>query len=598
MKLLDKEVDWTLVRADGKEDDGEWTHQPATSDCWRKLTRGKTWKVHTQDDEIKSPMEPYQDFRPESWGALTETLKEIMENPKALHKRMDLHLACLLNLQRNLLPLLSIVGSSLERLVVDQVLHRPIALESVLELCPRLLRLSLAYPWPYLITELDSAPIDSEELSLSSSSPQGNTTRVLRSLVLRGVVVLKKALLRVICSCPDLLELRLSCFETIPALPESREGPSYDPNNPMIFFGAIAESCPHLQSLQFSKAFELEPMNRRYGFEYHHSIASLFPTMKGWTFETNDLYKMQPFNSRLLLGPEYVNMTTMVIEGSLLESELPAKWLNTFLVSPNSAAHKLLHLRVTGLPFSIWWWDLELRQGNTKVRAKARAKKEVTQNEFFCANIWRCRSLKTLHVRLQDEDEVDLQRTSMRIMCGYVSKVFPDLEDLVLEKRFVNFDEDAGLCLLTRLGRLKRLTVVGLLSGNIGDAWVDWLAKDWAQTSRTKKQLQNEWRLAKSRQTEETVPRIPFRTEEEPKPGESTREYVIEGIDMRYVGTMRDIVEVIKERLADGGMCWPQMEYLRLQSGQGECPQSTSLARVQNTVCELRPEIEFELIQW
>lgn len=589
MELLEMEVDWTLVRADSKENDGEWTHQPETPNCMRKLARRKTWRVHTQDDEIKSPMEPYQEFRPESWSALAGTLKEIMENQNAQHKRLDLHLACLLDLQRNLLPLLTIVGPSLERLVVDQVLHRPIALESVLALCPRLLHLSLAYPWPYLIMDIDSAPFDSEKPSLSSSSPQGSTTRALRSLVLRGVIVLKKALLRVICSCPDLRKLRLSCFETIPVLPERR---AIRPNNPLTFFEAIAESCPHLQSLQFSKAFEMEPRNRRYGIEYHHRIASLFPMAEEWTFEVNDLFKMQPYYSQPFLGPGFANMTTLVIESPLLESEFPAKWLNTFLVSPESSAHKLLHLRVTGLAFSIWWWDLELRQGHTK----AIAKKKAIQNEFFCADIWRCRSLKTLHVRLQDKDEMVLQKTSMRIMCGYVSKVFPELEDLVLEKRFVKFDEDSGLCLLTRLSRLKRLAVVGLLFGNIGDAWVDWLAKDWARTSRTKKQIQNEWRLVRSRQAEDTVARVPFRTGEGLKPGESAREYVIDGIDMRYVGQVRDIVEVVKERLADGGMCWPQMEYLRLQSGKGERQRSESLVRVQSTVRELRPEIEFELI--
>ncbi|KAF9145591.1 hypothetical protein BG015_011834 [Linnemannia schmuckeri] len=586
-ELLEREADWTLARADvNKEnDDGDWTYPPDTPERWRKLTRRKTWRVRTHDDEVKSPTEnPYYDFRPESWEALTGTLKEIIGNRNAQHKRLGLHLACLLNLQRDLLPLLSIVGSRLERLVVDQVLHRPIALESVLALCPRLLHLSLAYPWPYLITDIDSAPFDSEEQPLSPSSPQ-QSTRILRSLVLRGVIVLKAALLRVICSCPDLCELRLSCFETKPVLSERSAAP---PNNPLAFFEAIAESCPRLQSLQFSKAFEMEPMNRRYGFEYHHRIATLFPMAKEWTFEANDLFKLQPYYSKSILGSEYANMTTLVIESPLLDSEFPEKRLNNFLVSTDSSAHNLLHLRVTGLAFSIWWWDLELRQGHTRTIAK----EEAIQNEFFCADIWRCRRLKTLHVRLRDKDELSLGETSMRIMCGYVSKVLPELEDLVLEKRFVGFEEDAGLVLLTRLNRLKRLSVVGLFFGDIGNAWVDWLAKDWARTSRTKKQIQNEWRMARSGQKEETVARVPFRTVEDPQPGDSTREYVIDGIDMRYVGQLRDIVEVVKERLADDGVCWPQMEYLRFQSGNGERHWNNSLARVQSKVRKLRPEID------
>ncbi|KAG0064213.1 hypothetical protein BGZ89_009287 [Linnemannia elongata] len=591
--LLDREVDWTLARAVVcKEDDGDWTHQPDTPERWRQLTRGKTWRVHTHDDKVISPTEdPYYDFRPNSWEALTGTLKEIMGNPNSQHKRLGLHLACLLNLQKDLLPLLSIVGSSLERLVVDQMLHRPIALESVLELCPRLLHLSLTYPWPCMVTDIDSAPLDSEELppsSLSLSSPQGST-RILRSLFLRGVIVLKAAILRAICSCPDLQELRLSCFETIPVLSEKRAALLKDS---FKFFKTISESCPRLKSLQFSKAFEMEPRNRRYGLEYHNHIAALFPMAKKWTFEVNDLFKMQPYHSKSFLGAEFNNMTTLVIENPLSNTKFLEEYLNTFLISSHSSAHNLLHLRVTGLAFSIWWWDLELRQGHTR----ALAKQEAIQNEFFCAGIWRCRSLKTLHVRLRDKDELNLGTTSMRIMCGYVSKVLPELEELVLEKGFIDLEEDAGFVLLTRLGRLKRLSVVGLVYRNIDEAWVDWLAKDWARTSRTKKQIQNEWRLARSGRKEETVVRVPFRSVQDPKPGESTREYMIDGVDMRYVGQLRDIVEVVKERLAEGETCWPRMEYLRLESGKGESQWNGSLARVQSRVRELRPEIEFNVI--
>ncbi|KAF9544049.1 hypothetical protein EC957_012435 [Mortierella hygrophila] len=153
--FLDKEVDWTLARADVyKEDDSDWTNQPDTPERWRQLTRGKTWRVHSHDDKVKSSTEdPYYDFRPDSYKALIGTLKEIIGNPNAQHKRLGLHLARSLNLQKYLLPLLSIVGLSLERLVVDQMLHRPIGLEIVLALCPRLPQLSFAYPWPYMIMD-------------------------------------------------------------------------------------------------------------------------------------------------------------------------------------------------------------------------------------------------------------------------------------------------------------------------------------------------------------------------------------------------------------------------------------------------------------
>ncbi|KAF9128732.1 hypothetical protein BGW39_004793 [Mortierella sp. 14UC] len=361
----------------------------------------------------------------------------------------------------------------------------------------------------------------------------------------------------------------------------------------MQFFESIAESCPRLQSLQFSKAFWMEPHNRAHGIEYYGRIAALFPSATHWTFQVNDLLKMQMFNQKHFFGSEHANLTTLVIEGPLMEARYAEEKLNSFLTSTTSSAHKLVHLRVTGLAFPIWWWDLELRQGHSQPPSK---QKVPLQNAFFCAEIWRCRSLKTLHVRVKDKDELNFGRTSMRIMCGYVSRVFPELEDLVLEKTLMDFDMDSGLCVLTRLGRLKRLSVVSLAYGSVVNGCLDWLAKDWARTSRAKKQLLNEWRLSKPRQVEETFAHAPFRLAQDSKPGDSVRDYMVDGVDMRYVGQVRDVVEVIKERLADGGMCWPRMEFLQLRIG-GERQQWQDSLVLEAKVRKMRPEIELEVVR-
>ncbi|KAG0375190.1 hypothetical protein BGX24_009424 [Mortierella sp. AD032] len=599
VQLLDRKIDWTLARADGNEqDDINWTRQPDTPERWRQLTRGKQWRVCTRDDSIQSFTEHRYEFRPESWNALTGTLREITSSPSAQQRGMELQLACLLNLQTDLLPLLYIVGSSLVSLVVDQVARRPVPLETVLGLCPRLLHLSIAFSWPFLINDDDSTLLDTEQESLlsSPSSPHvQSSTFVLRSLVMSGILLRKSALLRVLRHCPALQELRLSRFETVPAIPSSLRvimGRATAAST-MEFFESIAESCPQLQSLQFSKAFEMEPRNRAYTLEYHKRIASLFPAATQWTFQVNDIYGMLPFNQKHFLGREHANLTTLVIEGPLLEAKYADDRLNSFLTCSSSSAHNLIHLRVTAVAISIWWWDLELREGYTRPPSK---QMEPFQNGFFCAATWRCRSLKTLHVRLKGRDDVRFGRTSMRIMCGYASRVFPELEDLVLEKAHMHFEMDSGLCLLTRLGRLKRLTVVGLAYGKIGSGCLDWLAKDWARTSRAKKQLLNEWRLSRPGQVEETVAHAPFRSSEDPKPGDSVRDYMVDGIDMRHVGQVRDIFEVVKERLVDGEMCWPRMEFLQLQIGNDGRQRRGGLV-LEAKVRKMRPEIEFELIR-
>ncbi|KAF9908845.1 hypothetical protein EC991_009364 [Linnemannia zychae] len=381
----------------------------------------------------------------------------------------------------------------------------------------------------------------------------------------------------------------------LPAIPSTLSSSFGRPSavNTMQFFESIAESCPRLQSLQFSKAFGTEPNNRAHGIEYHWRIAALFPSATRWTFQVNDLLKMQTFNQKHLLGSEHANLTTLVIEGPLLEARHAEERLNVFLTSSTSSAHKLIHLQVTGLAFPIWWWDLELRQGHSYPLSK---QKEPLRNSFFCADIWRCRSLKTLHVRVRDKDELHFGRTSMRIICGYVSKVFPELEDLVLEKTLMDFDMDSGLCLLTRLSRLKKLSVVALAYGRVVSGCLDWLAKDWPRTSRAKKQLLNEWRLLRPRYVEETFAHAPFRSAQDSKPGCSVRDYMVDGVDMRHVGQVRDIVEAVKERLSDGGMCWPWLEFLQLRIGADVQQRQESLV-LEAKVREMRPEIELEVIR-
>ncbi|KAF9928205.1 hypothetical protein FBU30_002548 [Linnemannia zychae] len=570
LQLLHRQIKWVLARDNDENNHRNWTHQPETTEDWAYLNQRKLWKVCTHADRYPQPESPYYNFRQESWEALVLTLQEIAGNPRFKQRRLEFHMTCSLDIQKHLLPLLSIVGPNLKRLVIDQSIRRPIALVDLLDFCPQLAHLSISYQHPNLIRDDDLTLLDN-----SSLSPMKDGLK-LHSLILKDIFVQRSALLSILAQCPDLQLLRLSRFETYPILPSRLRT---DSSNPLDFFASIVQSCPRLKSVQFSKAYGSEPTNHHYCFEYYNSIAKLFPLVTEWTFEVNDMFKMRVMDENLFLGPEFGHLTTLVIEGLLSNTRYPEKRLNSFLVCPTSSAHKLLHLRVTGLAFSIWWWDLELRQGNSR----AMLKKEVTQNEFFSAKIWRCRSLKTLHVRLWDKDEAQFPRTSMRLMCGYVSKVFPVLEDLLLEKSSVDFEMDSGLCLLTRLSRLKSLTVVGLDSGRIEKGCLDWLARDWASRSRTKKQLENEWRQQSK----------PCGTQQHPKPGESVRDYVVDGVNMRYIGQVQDVVEVVKERLADGGMCWPQMEFLKLQLKQPRHWYLKNNGALKAKVLKMRPEIEF-----
>lgn len=47
--------------------------------------------------------------------------------------------------------------------------------------------------------------------------------------------------------------------------------------------------------------------------------------------------------------------------------------------------------------------------------------------------------------------------TAPRILCGYLSRLCPRLEDLSIQYIQLDMTLQGGFCLLTRLGRLRRL---------------------------------------------------------------------------------------------------------------------------------------------
>ncbi|KAG0361905.1 hypothetical protein BG005_007092, partial [Podila minutissima] len=80
--------------------------------------------------------------------------------------------------------------------------------------------------------------------------------------------------------------------------------------------------------------------------------------------------------------------------------------------------------------------------------------------------IWACRRLKTLALGFTDDfyqSEVHWRHSeSWRYGClvfGYLSRVFPDLEELTINTDLSNLYLETGICLLARMRRLRKLDV-------------------------------------------------------------------------------------------------------------------------------------------
>lgn len=92
-------------------------------------------------------------------------------------------------------------------------------------------------------------------------------------------------------------------------------------------------------------------------------------------------------------------------------------------------------------------------------------------------SIWACRNLQTLHLsfqaRMGDSDNAEQNR----IIFGYIGRVCPRLRELVLFRSLMRLSLDGGLCLLTRLVDLERLTIGARVPCKMSDKDFSWLAR-------------------------------------------------------------------------------------------------------------------------
>ncbi|KAF9907722.1 hypothetical protein EC991_010669 [Linnemannia zychae] len=84
----------------------------------------------------------------------------------------------------------------------------------------------------------------------------------------------------------------------------------------------------------------------------------------------------------------------------------------------------------------------------------------------YTPGIWACRNLRTLHIRVYDINSASIEERKgrSRILFGYISRVVPRLEDLMLldhdfRRSRMTLDLQSGFCLLARLSGLEKLRI-------------------------------------------------------------------------------------------------------------------------------------------
>ncbi|KAF8976694.1 hypothetical protein BGZ46_008054 [Entomortierella lignicola] len=507
-----------------------------------------------------------------------------------------------------LLLLLDITGPLLTELVLNLEVTTYIPLDQIIGLCPNILNLKL---------ESLSGTLDQNQYQ-EYRYTQLPYCLPLQSLALCYVLVDPDTLLRVLESSPKLEELRL-----IKPVPYSR--PVTGITNQFrwhfddSFLREVARCCPKLKVAHISDDRTLSGPDYR-GSELSFSkLLSFFPMIRHWGLPSIDL------NSAMFVSMRnHTNtVTSLEILGAKSFENATTNHLHEFLCN----SPQLLHLKAPYVEFPVHYFDLEgtldwiawnheEHQRYNRLNRFSRLKLPYssistmpTSNDVLSSSlrrkIWACRNLKTLHLSFFGRCLLKVSREGRaRVIFGYISRVCPRLQDLAIRKEMY-FSLEAGLCLLTRLQELRSLKISATW-----DSWdvignVDWIPRDMSQSLRVE---MASWTKLNTMESGTLYATSPFRSSTnamDPRTmteyvysadDEHTDDHIIDGVDMRYLGRLKDLALYFRDRVFKNMPCWPHLEYIELHDLVKGYNDESRMINMAKTIQEHRPDIEVRCI--
>ncbi|KAG0325283.1 hypothetical protein BG004_003256 [Podila humilis] len=305
-------------------------------------------------------------------------------------------------------------------------------------------------------------PMTSQGYALSGQYPcsgwqpplyvSSSCTLRLESLTMIGCQVYRCTIIDILAVSPRLTELALVAIK-LPTYDRYMDFKTQD----LVSF--LPEACPKLQRLHISPG-----INDRRGENLAERYIVANPEVREWSFVFSDV---TPALFRTLDQVPNV-VTYLEIIGKKSEStDLHTRstsfgWIDSvraglhdyLCVSPN-----LLHLKthqVLFAPESFNPFPKDLQECQQKNHAAL---------DETCGKIWACRTLISLSLHIVNErpettkwTRTTVQQSTMRTMLGYLTMVCPKVKRLHLELHDAELGLASGLCLLSRMQELEKLT--------------------------------------------------------------------------------------------------------------------------------------------
>ncbi|KAG0024090.1 hypothetical protein BGZ80_006099 [Entomortierella chlamydospora] len=359
--------------------------------------------------------------------------------------------------------------------------------------CPQLLHLhlqGLSWYHPPQLEDLQNgivSDIESDGTNDTSANADTHDLKLsLRTCALRGFSLTKDAFYPFARACPKLQALQLIDINTSRGtVTQPETGMLAIHEEQVAFLHKLPEFFPMLRSLHLTTNHGLPKIQwDEIPSQFLRNIGSWGLGVEEILDSTSSLLKQFSVEG-FLTSLELIGVTHRLAVRDQSDEFMPfgpnatvGDLLHTFLCQ----APNLLHLKAEGVNV-----ELNLLDPFTPSSVNA---PYIVNNVFLDGTslegyrrthpIWACRNLRTLHLRFdkraQNDDKTD---ENSRKLFGYISRVCPRLEDLLIHRTELTLRAMSGFCLLSNLARLKRLKIITKdATESLRDVDIDWMQNE------------------------------------------------------------------------------------------------------------------------
>ncbi|KAG0047718.1 hypothetical protein BGZ83_007289 [Gryganskiella cystojenkinii] len=353
-------------------------------------------------------------------------------------------------------------------------------------------------------------------------------------------------------------------------------------------YNLVSKLCPDLKDYHFS--FHLAPLPE----EEMSKVIQEFPRSQKRSFLDTDFSPV--------LGRSLISMADRLTELEFVSAPRCQfrERLGVILQQVLALGRHLIHVRAPSVKFSPHVMDLNnilavpsdwsnlLDPREVSVQAKKRnltasVLANTTTNSINCdKSVWACKNLQSLHLSIGRPSLNCSEVVLGLVVFGYISRVCPELRELEVHGDELSWSPPSGLCLLTRLESLERLSIHSTAGTGLNREGLDWIRRNRISEVMTLDEKMSEMSLDGSGGQ---VQAKGYTSGSHPGSNNSR--------DLRMLGRYEDWTDwAYKSR---DRACWPLLESLELViRDMGERDQR----QLRGLMSEIRPDVSFSVADY